>query len=148
MLSITLLMLLISYIFYLHWANQNNSKIIPETIKKNTEQEPPYGLNKKRKIDIEEKMSKEVSPKKEVLQEVLQEDVSLDIKKIEEMIAKEFPSITSPSTGIFSPGFTKSISPTMTSSSGISSSSPFLSTKAVLACSSMSFLIASEDRSG
>jgi len=46
---------------------------------------------------------------------------------------EEFPSIILPSTGIFSPGRTTIISPTCTSSTGISSSTPFLTTLAVFA---------------
>ena len=55
-----------------------------------------------------------------------------------------FPSITSPSTGSFSPGFTITISETFTSSIGIISSLPSLIIFAVLGANPISFLIASE----
>ena len=54
------------------------------------------------------------------------------------------PSIISPSTGSFSPGFTKIISPTITSSIGILTSFPFLIIVAVLGARPISFFIASE----
>jgi hypothetical protein len=53
------------------------------------------------------------------------------------------PSITSPSTGIFSPGRTAMTSPTATSSIAISRSSPSRTTRAVLACRPISVRIAS-----
>ena len=52
------------------------------------------------------------------------------------------PSITSPSTGSFSPGLTKIISPTITSSIGITTSLPSLINVAVLGASPINFLIA------
>ena len=54
------------------------------------------------------------------------------------------PSTTSPSTGIFSPGLTTTMSPTSTSSIEISISLLFLMIIAVLGASPISFLIASE----
>ena len=54
------------------------------------------------------------------------------------------PSIISPSTGNFSPGFTKITSPTITSSIGILNSFPSLMIVAVLGANPISFLIASE----
>ena len=54
------------------------------------------------------------------------------------------PSITTPSTGILLPGFTTIISPSSTSSIGISISSLPLTIIAVLGCNPISFLIASE----
>ena len=56
------------------------------------------------------------------------------------------PVIITPSTGIFSPGLTTRISSLPTCSMGISRVCPFLTTRAVLACNPMSFLIASEVR--
>ena len=56
------------------------------------------------------------------------------------------PSTITPSTGTFSPGRTRRMSLTMTSSTGISRSTPSRMTRAVLACSPTSFLIASEER--
>ncbi len=56
----------------------------------------------------------------------------------------EYPWITTPSTGIFSPGLTATMSPTWTSSTGTSISSPSLTTLAVLACNPISFLIAAD----
>ncbi len=56
----------------------------------------------------------------------------------------DFPSLTIPSTGIFSPGLTRTTSPTKTSSTGISISFPSLTTRAVLGCKPISFLMASE----
>ena len=58
----------------------------------------------------------------------------------------ERPSTTTPSTGIFSPGRTRTRSPTSTSSTGISLSRPSLITTAVLARKPISFRIASEVR--
>ena len=46
----------------------------------------------------------------------------------------EVPSVTSPSTGIFSPGRTTTMSPGTTSSTGISASAPSRTTRAVRAC--------------
>ena len=57
------------------------------------------------------------------------------------------PSVTSPSTGIFSPGRTTTVSPTRTSSTGRSISLPSRTTRAVLACRPISFLIASRGAS-
>ncbi len=54
------------------------------------------------------------------------------------------PPTTVPSTGTFSPGLIRRISPTTTSSSGTSTSRPSRSTVAVFGRRSMSFLIASE----
>ncbi|MNN02168.1 hypothetical protein D3C81_1148160 [compost metagenome] len=54
------------------------------------------------------------------------------------------PSTTSPSTGIFSPGLTTIMSPTSTSSIGVSISLPSLMIIAVLGASPISFFIASE----
>ena len=54
------------------------------------------------------------------------------------------PSTISPSTGRLCPGLTIIISPTLTSSTGTSSISPFFSTKAILGAKFMSFSIASE----
>jgi hypothetical protein len=56
------------------------------------------------------------------------------------------PSTISPSTGIFSPGRTTTMSPTSTSSTGMSICLPSRTTRAVLAWSPISFLIASEVR--
>ena len=53
------------------------------------------------------------------------------------------PKIIFPSTATFSPGLTSIISPTTTSSMGISITSPSLSTTAVFACSSINLLMAS-----
>ena len=53
------------------------------------------------------------------------------------------PLTTSPSTGTFSPGPTATMSPAMTSSTGMSASTPSRTMRAVRACSPMSFLIAS-----
>ncbi len=55
----------------------------------------------------------------------------------------ERPSTTRPSTGIFSPGRTRSTSPGTTSATGTSISTPPRTTRAVFGCSPMSFLIAS-----
>ena len=52
------------------------------------------------------------------------------------------PSITSPSTGNFSPGFTKTISPATTSSIGIIDSIPFLITVAFLGANPINAFIA------
>jgi len=57
-----------------------------------------------------------------------------------------FPSTTTPSTGIFSPGRTRIKSPIMTSSVGISNSSPLRITRAVVTRKFINFLIASEVR--
>ena len=57
---------------------------------------------------------------------------------------EECPSVMMPSTGIFWPGFTTIISPTVTSSIGISTSLFFLMTIAVFACSPINFFIASD----
>ena len=54
------------------------------------------------------------------------------------------PSVISPSTGIFAPGFTSTMSFSSTSSIDISISFPFLITVAVFGASPISFLIASE----
>ena len=56
------------------------------------------------------------------------------------------PSRTTPSTGIFSPGRTTTRSPTCTASTGMSTSRPSRTTRAVFACRPMSFLMASEVR--
>ena len=56
------------------------------------------------------------------------------------------PAMTFPSTGIFSPGRTTTTSLTSTSSTGMSLSLPSRITRAVLACSPISFLIAWEVR--
>ncbi|OQA09081.1 MAG: hypothetical protein BWY65_01248 [Firmicutes bacterium ADurb.Bin373] len=58
----------------------------------------------------------------------------------------EYPSLTTPSTGILSPGRTTIRSPISTSSTGISISWPFLITRACLGCRPTSFLIASDVR--
>ena len=55
----------------------------------------------------------------------------------------ELPVVTTPSTGIFSPGRTRTTSPPTTSPIGSSTSRPSRSTRAVLACRPISFLIAS-----
>ena len=52
------------------------------------------------------------------------------------------PFITIPSTGIFSPGFTTTISPTTTFSINISISFPSAKTFAFLGCNPISFFIA------
>src|SRR6266849_1916677 len=57
------------------------------------------------------------------------------------------PLTTSPSTGIASPGRTTTASPTWTSPTGISTSSPFLTTRAVLGTSVVRCLMARRDRS-
>ncbi len=54
------------------------------------------------------------------------------------------PSRTMPSVAIFSPGRTMNASPTVTSSTGTSTSTPLRTTRAVLACRSTSLRIASE----
>ena len=54
------------------------------------------------------------------------------------------PSITSPSTGNFSPGLTRITSPTTTSSRGTVTSTLFLITVAVFGAKPISFLMASE----
>ena len=56
----------------------------------------------------------------------------------------ERPSMTTPSTGIFSPGRTRKMSPTATSSSGISSSVPSRTRRAVFGARSISARIAPE----
>ncbi|VVB99372.1 Uncharacterised protein [uncultured archaeon] len=56
---------------------------------------------------------------------------------------EESPSSTMPSTGIRSPGFTITTSPTITSDDGTRISLPFLTTVAILGERSMSFRIAS-----
>ncbi len=56
----------------------------------------------------------------------------------------DFPSLTIPSTGIFSPGRTITTSPTKTSSTGRSISFPSRMTRAVLGCNPISFFMASE----
>ncbi len=56
----------------------------------------------------------------------------------------EDPSITFPSTGIFSPGFTIITSPSITSSTGIFISILFLITVAILGLSSINAFIASD----
>ena len=58
------------------------------------------------------------------------------------------PLVIIPSTGIFSPGFTIIMSPATTSSTGIVTSFPFLTTSAVFGFSPISFWIASEDMVG
>ena len=55
----------------------------------------------------------------------------------------DFPSITTPSTGIASPGFIITTSPTFTDSTETSTSSPFRSKVAVLGARSISLLTAS-----
>ena len=55
-----------------------------------------------------------------------------------------WPSTTSPSTGIFSPGRTRTRSPCSTCSIAMSTSSPSLTTRAVRACRPMRRLMASE----
>ena len=62
---------------------------------------------------------------------------------IDSSIAVE-PSITSPSTGSFSPGLTNIISPKTTSSTGISTSFPSLIIVAVFGTNPINFLIASD----
>ena len=47
----------------------------------------------------------------------------------------EFPSVTTPSTGTFSPGLTRMRSPTCTSSTGTSTSCPSRKTVAILGAS-------------
>ena len=54
----------------------------------------------------------------------------------------ERPSTTRPSTGTFSPGRTRSTSPTTTSATGMSLSTPPRTTRAVLGCRPMSCLMA------
>ena len=56
----------------------------------------------------------------------------------------DWPSTTTPSTAIFSPGRTMTMSPATTSSIGTSSSSPSRTTRAVFACRPISRLIAAE----
>jgi hypothetical protein len=56
------------------------------------------------------------------------------------------PWLTIPSTGIFVPGFTSTVSPGITSSTGISLSSPFSMIIAVFGARPISFLIASPVR--
>ena len=51
-----------------------------------------------------------------------------------------FPETTRPSTGMFSPGFTRKMSPTRTLSTGTVTSSPFRRTRAVFGASFMSDL--------
>ena len=63
--------------------------------------------------------------------------VSIDSSTVEE------PPTTTPSTGIFSPGRTRTRSPWRTSATGTSVSTPSRMTRAVRACRPMSFLIAS-----
>jgi hypothetical protein len=58
----------------------------------------------------------------------------------------EFPSVTFPSVGIFSPGRITSVSPTIILEMSISFSMPFLITLAVFTPSPISFLIAPEVR--
>ena len=58
----------------------------------------------------------------------------------------EWPSTMTPSTGIFSPGRTKTRSSLTTCSTGTSISLPSRMTRAVLAASPISFLMASEVR--
>ena len=55
----------------------------------------------------------------------------------------ERPFTTTPSTGTFSPGRTITRSPCTTSAMGMSNSSPLRTTRAVLACKPISFLMAS-----
>ena len=57
---------------------------------------------------------------------------------------EELPPTISPSTAIFSPGLTTRMSPSTTSSMGMSTSSLFLTTRAVLGRSPMSLRMASE----
>ena len=54
----------------------------------------------------------------------------------------DWPSVMIPSTGIFSPGLTTTMSPTTTASTAISTSVPARITRAVLACSPSSLRIA------
>ena len=54
----------------------------------------------------------------------------------------EWPSTTTPSTGTFSPGRTITMSLLITSAIGMSRSWPLRTTRAVLACKPISFLIA------
>jgi len=56
----------------------------------------------------------------------------------------ESPDTTTPSVGIFSPGLTRMMSPTLSSSTGISSVDPFLITVAERGLKPASFLIACE----
>ena len=56
------------------------------------------------------------------------------------------PSITSPSVGIFSPGFTMTVSPTITDSAGTSISAPSRITCAFAGFKSMSLRTAAEER--
>ena len=56
----------------------------------------------------------------------------------------ELPSTNTPSTGIFSPGLIRNVSPIPTFSMGISNSTPSLITLAVLGCSPISWRIALE----
>ncbi len=58
----------------------------------------------------------------------------------------EAPSITSPSAGIFSPGFTITVSPAMTDSAGTSISCPARTTCAVAGFRSISLRTAAEER--
>ena len=55
----------------------------------------------------------------------------------------EDPSVIFPSTGTFSPGRTRIVSPVLTCSMGMSTSCPFRMTRAVLAARCRSFFIAS-----
>ncbi|MPN57558.1 hypothetical protein SDC9_205252 [bioreactor metagenome] len=57
---------------------------------------------------------------------------------------EDMPSVTTPSTGILCPGLTAMISPTITSSTGISISSPFRTTRAICGTSLIRELIAEE----
>jgi len=54
---------------------------------------------------------------------------------------EECPSIIIPSIGIFSPGFTTTISPTLTSSTFIFISFPFLITLAIFGLNPINFLL-------
>ncbi len=56
---------------------------------------------------------------------------------------EDWPSITTPSTGTFSPGRTMTMSATSTSSIGMSTSSPSRTTRAVLACRPINLRMAS-----
>ncbi|BAY06534.1 hypothetical protein NIES19_58170 (plasmid) [Anabaena cylindrica PCC 7122] len=56
----------------------------------------------------------------------------------------DVPLTTSPSTGIFSPGRTKTTSPISTCSIGTSISRPLRINRAVFACKPINFLIASD----
>ncbi len=67
----------------------------------------------------------------------------IDSPVIMDSSTDEYPSAIVPSTGSLSPGFTTMRSPTLTRSTGISSSLPSRTTRAVRGARSMSFRIAS-----